>query len=316
MKTGLDLVTCRESLFEDINIEGPWVSTSATVEDAIGIKMSSLSSIVGTMQNTFRNVKVTGFSYAIKSDDDCNDNLFDKCTFETNDFGIVYGKDTIIGSQAQATGPSRNNVSNSLFRYINQHGLWYQNGQFNHSTGNKFIDVGNEGGGDTTPFFTIINTRQEGNSSSEDFFERKRRLMYDANYTSVAYKSETEGEIDLFDSSTHNLNIIQTGSYVTLFRLPGDASRSFSIEYTYKSSVIDAQRMGVINLVIDSVNNAVSLDDEFTYSGSASNQTNLQFRANYLDVNGDTTVDTVAIQVLNSTTSDQGYLHFKVNSKT
>ena len=93
-------------------------------------------------------------------------------------------------------------------------------------------------------------------------------------------------------------------------------SRSFSIEYTYKSSVIDAQRMGVINLVIDSVNNAVSLDDEFTYSGSASNQTNLQFRANYLDVNGDTTVDTVAIQVLNSTTSDQGYLHFKVNSKT
>ena len=60
MKTGLDLVTCRESLFEDINIEGPWVSTSATVEDAIGIKMSSLSSIVGTMQNTFRNVKVTG----------------------------------------------------------------------------------------------------------------------------------------------------------------------------------------------------------------------------------------------------------------
>ena len=316
MKTGLDLVTCRESLFEDINIEGPWVSTSATVEDAIGIKMSSLSSIVGTMQNTFRNVKVTGFSYAIKSDDDCNDNLFDKCTFETNDFGIVYGKDTIIGSQAQATGPSRNNVSNSLFRYLNQHGLWYQNGQFNHSTGNKFIDVGNEGGGDTTPFFTIINTRQEGNSSSEDFFERKRRLMYDANYTSVAYKSETEGEIDLFDSSTHNLNIIQTGSYVTLFRLPGDASRSFSIEYTYKSSVIDAQRMGVINLVIDSVNNAVSLDDEFTYSGSASNQTNLQFRANYLDVNGDTTVDTVAIQVLNSTTSDLGYLHFKVNSKT
>lgn len=122
--------------------------------------------------------------------------------------------------------------------------------------------------------------------------------------------------MQLIDNTTHNLNIIQTGSYTTLFRLPGDASRSFAIEYTYKSSIVDAQRTGVINLVIDSVNNLVSLDDEFTYSGSASNQTNLQFRANYLDVNGDTTVDTVAIQVLNSTTNDQGYLHFKVKSKT
>tara|TARA_B100000683_G_scaffold277297_1_gene335033 strand:+ start:518 stop:2134 length:1617 start_codon:yes stop_codon:yes gene_type:complete len=315
-KTGLDLVTCRESIFEDLSIEGPWIATSATIADAIGIKMSSLSSIVGTMMNTFRNVKVTGFSYAVKSDDDCNDNLFDKCTFETNDFGVVFGKDTIIGSQAQATGPSKNNITNSIFKFINQHGLWYENGQFNHSTGNKFIDVGNEGGGDTTPFFTIINTRQEGNTSVDDFFERKRRLMYDANYTSVAYKSETEGEIDLIDNSTHDLNIIQTGSFTTLFRLPGDASRAFAIHYTYKSAIVDAQRTGVINVVVDSSNNLVSLDDEYTYSGSPSNQSNLQFRANYLDVNGDTTVDTVAIQVLNSTTNDQGFLHFKVNSKT
>ena len=98
--------------------------------------------------------------------------------------------------------------------------------------------------------------------------------------------------------------------------MPGDASRSFAIEYTYKSSTIDALRSGTISLVVDSSNNAVSLDDEFTYSGSPSNQTNLQFRANYLDVNGDTTVDTVAIQVLNSTTNDQGYLHFKVSNVT
>ena len=203
--------------------------------------------IIGTMQNTFRNVKVTGFSYAVKSDDDCNDNLFDKCTFETNDYGIVFGKDTVLGSQGQATGPSRNNITNSLVRFINQHGLWYENGQFNHSTGNKFIDVGNEGGGDTTPFFTIINTRQEGNSSLDDFFERKRRLMYDAGYTNIAYKSETEGEIDLIDNTTHNLNIIQTGSYTLCLDCLG-CPKIICTQYTYKSPIVDAQRTGVTDL--------------------------------------------------------------------
>ena len=91
----------------------------------------------------------------------------------------------------------RNNITNSLFRFINSTWL-IRKRTIPPSTGNKFIDVGNEGGGDTTPF-PIAKTRR---GSELDDFERKRRLMYDAGYTSILHKSETEGEIDLIDNTT------------------------------------------------------------------------------------------------------------------
>jgi len=88
------------------------------------------------------------------------------------------------------------------------------------------------------------------------------------------------------------------------------------IDYVYRSDQVNASRSGTLDLVVDPINSTYNLTDEYDYTGDVLFQENLRFTALILDENGDTVVDTVAIMVLNSTSSDQAELVYTVKYKT
>ena len=68
--------------------------------------------------------------------------------------------------------------------------------------------------------------------------------------------------------------------------------------------------------VVDPANNNVEFDDEYTYTGNSTFSQNLKFTAQNYDENGDSLVDTIAIMMLNLTSSDNATLYYKVKTKS
>jgi hypothetical protein len=60
----------------------------------------------------------------------------------------------------------------------------------------------------------------------------------------------------------------------------------------------------------------VNISDDYEYTGNTTYAENLKFRAQNYDENGDLTVDTVAVMMLNLTSSDNAVMHYKVKSKS
>ena len=98
-----------------------------------------------------------------------------------------------------------------------------------------------------------------------------------------------------------------------MFRLPGDYSRTFEVEYTYYSTLVNAQRQGIMHFQLDKTNsNAITFVDDYNYQGDSVNEENLQFQAAMVDTNGNSSVDTLVVSMLNSTINDQGTFNFKI----
>ena len=104
---GIDLQSCADSYFYNIDVTGAWTQSDSLVDANIGIQMSSLSGSIETKNNTFQNVRVTGFSYAVESVWDINNNIFDKCSFDTLGYGITFGKGMTLGGSGKLTGPQK-----------------------------------------------------------------------------------------------------------------------------------------------------------------------------------------------------------------
>ena len=193
---GVLLQSCRESTFEDLIIEGIWTSGSAHLVDQIGIRMACLSTAVNTIRNTFRNVQIKGFTRGIESKYDIENNLWDKCIFETLGYGIVFGDGTVINNAGMLTGPIHNVIQNSKFQDIDRNAIWIDTGNYNTSDNNVYVDVGNNGGTEANAAHPVINFTYGtalSNVSAGDFFSRTRWLSFDQSLiTGFAYIPEVQ----------------------------------------------------------------------------------------------------------------------------
>ena len=104
----MDLTTVRDSMFHMIQVTGTFATGDTITEANAGIKMSSLSSLVGTQKNKFEHVRVKNMCVGIVSDDDVYNNHFNCSYFENLGKGIVFGANTVINSPGQSTGPCKN----------------------------------------------------------------------------------------------------------------------------------------------------------------------------------------------------------------
>ena len=142
-------------------------------------------------------------------------------------------------------------------------------------------------------------------------------LGYDETYKNgVVYHPEVEGPTITDFNTTHKLTIGQSGEYTKLFRLSAETVKSYEINYVYKSNYIAASRTGTMTLVTDPVNNTVNFSDDYDFTGNNVYAENLKFTAQNYDENSDLTVDTVAIMMLNLTSSDSAVLHYNVRAKS
>ena len=68
--------------------------------------------------------------------------------------------------------------------------------------------------------------------------------------------------------------------------------------------------------MVNLADGTASVTDDYTYLGSSSYATNIEFSVALADENSDATNDTVVISMKNTTTSDTGDILFKLRYKT
>jgi len=312
----LNLVSCKNSNFTNIKLKGPWTSNSDSLVTT-GILIQSLSTSVNCTGNKFNNIRFEGFTTAIKCDYDIKNNSWTDCDFDTCFKGIDFGGGTVLGTSGMLTGPVNNSIENSTFNDISQQAITIETGTDNRTIRNKFFDCGNSMGSSATAQYSIIKFDSYKNQSEGDWFKRTEELGYNPTYqVGQPYIPEIEGNVVSNIGTTYRLAITQYGEYSKLFRLPADTTRAYEIDYVYRSSAVNAQRSGKMEIIVNPTQNAIDMTDSYDYIGDVAFSENLKFKAQTFDENANSSVDTLAIMVLNSTSSDNAQLTYTVKIKS
>ena len=307
------LQSCKNSHFKEIKITGPWTTGTAINNANAAIKLGSLSTLVGTQKNKFDHIMVNGLSVGITSDDDAYNNHFHCCYFNNLGYGVRFGTGSSIGSQGQSTGPSKNKISQCEFSDIDREGMIITNGTNNFSSHNNYHGVGNVGGNEGNAQYSVLDFTAAGNSSVEDTFSRTADLSNSQQFiTSFPYVSEIKGSVNASLGGHMSLEVAEQTSPVYFFRLPGDYTRTYEVEYYYNSNLVNAQRSGKMTFQLDVTTNTLNFIDDHDYQGDTNYETAITFTASTVNTNGQTGVDTIVVSMLNSTVNDSGKFNYKI----
>ena len=323
---GLVLQSCRNSIFEDIKFKGNFANGDSTGVDSTppgimdyqtGIQLNALSSVVTTKDNTFTNIVFENLDYGIISKYDISNNIWNHCIFKNLGYGVVFGQGTSLAVSGQLTGPQFNTFSHSEFRDIDRNAIRIENGSGNVSETNKFFSVGNDGGLESNATYAVINFFNPGNRSLNDYFSRTEDLGYNQTYiNNNVYVPEVAGHAIYENNYANRLRVLNYSSAERLFRLPAEGKKSFEIDYLYVSKQVDAMRQGTLEITCNPTGSGqIFLTDDFDFVGDSGFQTNLTLTAQLFDEDFDGTLDTVAILVLNSTTSDDADFYYTIKTK-
>jgi hypothetical protein len=63
---------------------------------------------------------------------------------------------------------------------------------------------------------------------------------------------------------------------------------------------------------LDATTNTLNFSDEYDYQGDANYESSLQFQAQMVNTDGQISVDTIIVSVLNSVVNDAGRFTFKI----
>ena len=289
---GFKIDAVRDSIFEDIRIDGSYGDSGSN--QSRGLDISALSSVVTTQRNQFVRMRFDGMKFSVHSKYDIRDNVFSNCEFINGYIGVLFGLDANLSSDGEEYGPRNNIISGCMFTNIDRQGIFVVNGYGNRSVTNNFINVGNDGGGNQNNETAIIRFDTNGNSSSDDIFDR-RIMPYDtfndlsSNNFNRAYVAEVQGKVHQEINSTNRVDLISSNIPIQFMRFPVDTDASIEISYLMKSTKTTAPqynqvRKGKIHLVVDYLNidlvqQHVRLVDEYEFVGEEFDDDNIIFTA-------------------------------------
>lgn len=315
--TALTLDCCKNSQFENIKITGPYSFFSPSSSDDVALSMKSLSLAVSTANNIFNKIEFRNKFSGIKSNDDIYNNVFDDCYFYELEKGIDLGSDTILGSPGQQTGPSHTKVVNSVFDQIKLSGYVVTTGDHNVSQSNKYFSVGNEGGNSGQAHKPVIDFVASFNQSIDDWFQRSIDLGINSDYHQIRYFPEVAGTGIVSMPYTNNVAVGNLPVPTKLIGFAADTNKSIIVDYIYKSSQIVATRSGTLHITLDPVNNIAQITDDYEWIGSDSNNDdNLDFSISMNNHDSDLILDTLDLNVLNSTLNDDAIISYRVTTKS
>jgi len=310
--TGLKLNAVRNSVFEDIGITGIWELTDPVEANSVGIYMNALSAAVTCKDNVFSRVSIKSVSYGVYSKQDIIGNDCHSCGFDTLYTGVSYGVGTNLTSIGQQYGPRNNSISDCTFEDILRQGIKVANGTGNISTANRFVNVGNDGSGNSQAVYGHIEFDSLSNVSVHDIFDRSSEL---GSMTATdAYVGEVLGKTMFFNFFTRQETLVQTATFIPLCRLPIGNAIGYEINYVYQSTTHSQMRSGKINLAVDGGNGTVQLSDDFDYTGTTGAELNLQIEAVLEDADSDSVNDTIQLNYKNSTIGEQAKFTYTYRS--
>ena len=327
------LDSCKDSIFKDVKVKGPWITGDAADAGSIGIEINSLNGTVETKHNKFYDCDIQGFEYGMLSDWDTNKNHIKDVNFSNCAYGIAFGSGLLTldltANSGKQTGPYENTIMHNSFENINKHAIWAKFGTKNYLSNNTFTLCGNDGSADHFPAVSVVKFEQPGNSSDHDTFSRTSVLSYDPSYwDSVAYLPEVEGPADIVFGETHILNTIsRTGTddsgiiHQKRFRLPAEtnvASQRFDIHYQIASRNYSAYRTGILTINVNGKDKTATLHDSHNYTGVQAYEDDISFNVLIQDADADTIDETIDVNIgSNMPSDDLSQIEFKVTlSKT
>lgn len=281
---GLQLNAVRDSVFDDIAINGEFISNPLTYVNN-GVVMYAFSSLVTCQRNVFNNVYVKGFEYSVYSQQDIINNKFVNCEITDGKYGFNFGVGADQVTAGEEFGPRKNTIENCYFENIHRQGIYVGVGYGNKSKGNTFINVGNNGGGNATNLYNIIKFDSNGNTSIQDTFDRYNEItsaedLSSNNYSNI-YKKEVAGKVYAQDFETKKSQLIYSPStFINAFRLPYANSTGFEINYILESQSAVQMRKGKILISYDSGTNTAQLVDDYEYTGATGGDTAITFSVN------------------------------------
>lgn len=342
-KNAFDFTSLKDSTFKNLKVIGRWGTASNYTIQAnnAAFNLKSIQSSSYPLENNiFENIKIENFSHAIYSSYDIKNNTFEKLDIFNCGYGVMLGKDMPAVTQinladkiaeGQAYGPENTVIKFSKFDDIYKQGFYVEKGTGNESLENFYDKVGNDGGTSITAVVSVIRFDSEGNISTNDKFTRTVDLSYGTDFVAVddnpanypnynldtiAYIPEIEGSFISTNKITHRVPVTYTpNNELTCFRLPGNQSRSFIIDYTHTVGQ-NFKRTGTLTVLVNRSSDTVSVTDDYEAIGDLSTYGQaITFSGELVDVAGASDVDTVYIECYNTINSD-ATLTFRIDSKS
>lgn len=295
--TAISMYSVRDSMFANIELVGNFNAVSGSSK---AVELKAFSSVVTCQRNSFINVTAKGYTNDVYAEQDIFNNLFSDCKFLTSMYGINFGNFTMNPVKASRPvgyeyGPRKNIIENCYFDTINKEGILITNGTGNRSRGNTFRNVGNNASGNSNNVYNQIKFVSEGNSSSQDNFDRSEPYDFtESTHTTSAtdlshsnfilsYVREVSGKVRFTETETRTLPMIYSPtSYSDLFRIPVNASMSLEINYILESTSYTQMRSGKLIVTYDVTTSTVQIADEYDYTGTALGNDNITFNASIL----------------------------------
>jgi hypothetical protein len=290
--TAFQMDAVKDSVFDNINIEGGWVG--ALSNTSRGIWLRAVSDIVTCERNIFRNITISGFSYAVYTKQDILNNQFDNLYITSVKMGFVLGGDITIPDIANGSavgeqyGPRQTTITNVQFDGVKQYAVLLYYGTGNSITDVQLNNVGNEGtNGHSQATYPQIYIGTPGNSTKNILSDRSfgnedsggDLANPGIDNVDVPYFPEVTGvgSYQLFAPK-----IIPGGiaggrtNYDTAFRLPiatdiygvTDGNISYTIDYTFRSND-GFSRRGTLSITAypDLGTSGIQYTDEYDYAG-------------------------------------------------
>ena len=100
------------------------------------------------------------------------------------------------------------------------------------------------------------------------------------------------------------------------FKLPGKATASYTLEFYYSSSLVDATYSGslTVNLNTDVIPDTVTVQYEYDFTGDSTYRESLSFGARVLDFDNDNNTDAVEVTYSNTIANDVGTMYYTMQS--
>lgn len=262
--TAIKCNAVRDSVFEDLELTGGFGDSSIST-NSMGVGLYALSAIVTCQRNKFDRITYDGFTYGVWSKYDINNNIFTDSTFLNCQYGVNFGTGS-SGSTGQVFGPRNNTIKNNNFDNVDREGILVNKGYGNKSRGNTFINVGNDGGGNTNNTYSQIAFNVKGNSTYQDTFDRSRELR--TGNLGETYLPEVKGFAYHPSFETETVELSTEFTQRLLFRFPVSNDAGIEIDYIMNSNSITEFRKGKIHIAVDFSAGDVQLVDECEYTGS------------------------------------------------
>jgi hypothetical protein len=324
--TCMQLDSVRESVFENLLLQGDWANTYNA--NCIGMTLNATGALVTCEHNIFRDITFSSFSYGVFAKYDLMNNVFENCYFNEGYQGFSLGANSNGVTDGQLYGPRQTQIINCKFYNIKQEGIYLERGYSNNVVGSKFINVGNNGGGNTTALYPQIYFKTFGNNVSDTYSDRSADLLTN-NLGTTPYVPEMSGHGTYKSFGSTQLTLGNPSSSMFLFRLPVRMDNSgnpagtinYVITYLYQSSGNNFSRRGTMTISANIDARKIQLSDEYDFAGAddalETTAVILNFTTSFLDYNGNTYTGaagqvpySVAVSYTHNLSAESGYFDF------